>query len=116
MAITYSYTVEGTGTFPTDMLRYDHCWPSSSECAAEVLSLPPRPTNPEVIGKAREIVRALEGKPALLREVLRQLVGDHDHTLWHERRQVRLSGIIKPTDARWDSFGWSVVGKVERNR
>lgn len=24
------FTVEGRGSFPLDMLRYDHCWPSDS--------------------------------------------------------------------------------------
>lgn len=27
------FTVEGTGTFPFDMLRYDAAWPASSEDA-----------------------------------------------------------------------------------
>jgi hypothetical protein len=27
----YRYTVEGTGQFPVDMLRYDSCWPSTSK-------------------------------------------------------------------------------------
>lgn len=25
----YRYTVQGAGTFPVDMLRYDRCWPSN---------------------------------------------------------------------------------------
>lgn len=25
----HSFTVEGTGRFPFDMLRYDSCWPAS---------------------------------------------------------------------------------------
>lgn len=28
---TKVFTVEGRGTFPLDMLRYDACWPYSSE-------------------------------------------------------------------------------------
>lgn len=24
-----TFTVEGTGSFPTDMLRYDQCWPTN---------------------------------------------------------------------------------------
>jgi hypothetical protein len=28
MARIYTYTVEGEGFFPLDMLRYDCCWPS----------------------------------------------------------------------------------------
>ncbi|MAG26344.1 hypothetical protein CMI47_12410 [Candidatus Pacearchaeota archaeon] len=30
------FTVEGRGTFPLDMLRYDCCWPVSSEDAANI--------------------------------------------------------------------------------
>ena len=29
----YSFVVEGEGQFPTDMLRYDHCWPRTTEDA-----------------------------------------------------------------------------------
>ena len=25
----FEFTVEGSGEFPADMLRYDHCWPAS---------------------------------------------------------------------------------------
>ena len=25
------FTVSGQGTFPTDMLRYEHCWPAREE-------------------------------------------------------------------------------------
>lgn len=27
--IRFRLTVEGSGAFPIDMLRYDHCWPAS---------------------------------------------------------------------------------------
>lgn len=30
------FTVAGAGDFPMDMLRYDHCWPASSEDAAKL--------------------------------------------------------------------------------
>lgn len=30
---TYKFTVEGAGSFPTDMLRYDECFPDRSEDA-----------------------------------------------------------------------------------
>lgn len=31
-----SFIVEGTGMFPHDMLRYDRCWPASSNDAANL--------------------------------------------------------------------------------
>lgn len=31
-----TFSVEGFGEFPFDMLRYDSCWPSSSEDAAKM--------------------------------------------------------------------------------
>lgn len=31
------FTVEGRGEFPTDMLRYDACWPYGSADAAAIL-------------------------------------------------------------------------------
>ena len=37
-----TFTVTGTGQFPTDMLRYDQCWPATSEDA--VLMCPHRPS------------------------------------------------------------------------
>jgi hypothetical protein len=36
----YTYTVRGTGSFPTDMLRYDSAWPSAQEDAARVGAAP----------------------------------------------------------------------------
>lgn len=32
----YTFTVEGRGNFPTDMLRYDQCWPYQSLDAAAI--------------------------------------------------------------------------------
>lgn len=32
----YEYFVTGSGTFPFDMLRHDHCWPYSGEEAAKL--------------------------------------------------------------------------------
>jgi hypothetical protein len=32
----HRFTVEGTGPFPHDMLRYDACWPSTSEDASTI--------------------------------------------------------------------------------
>jgi hypothetical protein len=34
----YKYKVMGKGSFPTDMLRYDSCWPSKPEDAEKILA------------------------------------------------------------------------------
>lgn len=33
----YTFTVAGSGAFPTDMLRYDRCWPSTTEDAISIV-------------------------------------------------------------------------------
>ena len=33
---TYEYSVAGYGAFPLDMLRYDACYPATSEDAVEI--------------------------------------------------------------------------------
>jgi hypothetical protein len=33
---TYRFTVEGSWDFPTDMLRYDHCYPVDTDSALEI--------------------------------------------------------------------------------
>lgn len=38
MAKRYRYTVQGGGTFPVDMLRYDSCYPCDTESALNMLS------------------------------------------------------------------------------
>lgn len=30
------FDVKGVGTFPTDMLRYDQCWPSDTDSATKI--------------------------------------------------------------------------------
>lgn len=35
----YMFTVEGSGEFPFDMLRYDRCWPNASD--PDVINLAP---------------------------------------------------------------------------
>ena len=34
----YTFTVEGTGAFPIDMLRYDQCWPNSGSHDAQAIA------------------------------------------------------------------------------
>lgn len=36
------FTVKGNGMFPIDMLRYDNCWPATSEDAAKLAGRGPR--------------------------------------------------------------------------
>lgn len=111
MAKLHEFTVEGCGTFPVDMLRYDQCWPRrESQDVPEVLGLPPMPTDPKVAQKAREIIKLMQDKPDLISEVLRQLLGLQDDALFKGRRKVTLVGMNKPTAARWESFGWKVAG------
>lgn len=37
----YRYEVRGSGPFPADMLRYDQCWPQSSEFLGDILDQSP---------------------------------------------------------------------------
>ena len=37
-AYLHSVVVVGSGYFPVDMLRYDHCWPADTESAMEVVN------------------------------------------------------------------------------
>lgn len=39
---TFRFTVDGDYTFPLDMLRYDGCWPASSEDAVAMERKGPR--------------------------------------------------------------------------
>jgi len=110
MARRYEFTVEGRGWFPVDMLRYDQCWPRrESEDTPQILGPPPMPDDPQVAGKARRIIDAMRGKPEIMREVFRQLLGVHDDAMFNGTRQVTLVGVQKPTEGRWESFGWRVV-------
>lgn len=64
-----NYTVEGTGIFPFDMLRYDSAWPQH------------------------------ETDSGLIEASTRRSGG---------LLRVHLTGLRKPTDRRWESFGWKV--------
>ena len=80
-----AFTVEGTYPFPVDMLRYDACWPATSEDAvqlAESLAFRRRKDAGTQAG-------ILEGK---------------------RKRQVKLytNAQNRPTVGRWESFGWKV--------
>lgn len=111
----YTFTVEGTGMFPVDMLRRDECWPKTEQNdSPEILSAPRRTDDSDVAKQARRVIKALGGNTDLMREVLHQLLEEQEHRLWDKPRQVTLTGRYAPNEGRWRSFGWKVVGTVER--
>jgi hypothetical protein len=74
------FTVRGTGEFPYDMLRYDQCWP------------------------CREVDSPLLNSNEMLQA----------ENYFKTPRDVRIerrveSASVKPTVARWRSFGWGVL-------
>ncbi len=76
-----TYTVEGSGHFPIDMLRYDSCFPAS-EPDAHMIERINNPTKRSDLALHRVDVSTLR---------------DHrTHATIH-------------TPARWESFGWKVV-------
>lgn len=84
MAKKYRFTVTGKFPFPLDMLRYDVCYPVTSEDASTMsLSL----------GPIREAPR--------------------DENKLRTALEVTLISDRAPTEDRWSSFGWHVT-KTER--
>jgi hypothetical protein len=81
-----AFTVEGTYPFPVDMLRYDACWPATSEDAVQ-------------LGESCSFTRRMNRKD---NEVT------NDNT--KRKRQVKLytNAQNRPTVGRWESFGWKV--------
>jgi hypothetical protein len=73
------FTVEGNGRFPTDMLRYDRCWPASEK-------------DSNLISFTNDLQ-----------------VFDIGIETYRKNRKITLKGLIGPTIARWASFGWAVV-------
>lgn len=55
----HQFTVEGSGTFPYDMLRYDRCWPSTE---AHDSGLPYTPPHGGSLDKKRITLTGL-GEP-----------------------------------------------------
>lgn len=74
------FTVRGCGTFPFDMLRYDSCWPRTSD---------------DAINLAFEHPQDLAHYRTTPREI--QLI---------KRCELKSSG---PCVDRWASFGWRVT-------
>ena len=75
-----TFTVEGDGDFPFDMLRYDFAWPDSQKEIPDLISY----------------------------------LGEK----YKSPRQVTLKRVAfngeRPTDARWQSFGWKVIRVQDR--
>jgi hypothetical protein len=80
---TTTFTVEGTYPFPVDMLRYDACFPATSDDAVE-------------LGASCDFNRRRASSS----------IGEDK-----KRRRVKLATNLqnKPTVGRWESFGWRVV-------
>jgi hypothetical protein len=86
-AKTVIFTVEGKGTFPIDMLRYDACYPASEADSYATMW--------DVVNEGY----------ALRRVTLKHRVSK-DANLHHY-----------PTEDRWKSFMWKVVpGSIEYDR
>lgn len=75
------FEVTGTGSFPLDMLRYDHCAPHRGE-DSETLSVATQPYNKRIRGGQYEI----------------QLVSSDE--------SIVRNGATLP---RWESFGWKIT-------
>jgi hypothetical protein len=93
MSKYYRFTVEGSGEFPWDMLRYDSCFPIS---------------NAHVTGGMND-------------NILNMSMCHHDAKEYYKgNRQVELMKIVDsknevPTEGRWNSFGWKIV-KISFNK
>jgi hypothetical protein len=75
----FRFTVEGSGEFPVDMLRYDSAWPSSESDSYRISAHYGMP----------------DAKACERRKVELKAYG------WHKRWE--------PNQARWRSFGWNVT-------
>ncbi len=76
---TTEFTVEGRGAFPTDMLRYDACYPNSSE---DVLSMMIRPGDKRYLKNRKVTLRTDFGDitPARWASFMWHVVGGVSHT------------------------------------
>jgi hypothetical protein len=78
---TTRFVVKGRGRFPVDMLRYDACWPASSEDAGKITRLIADADHPDRFSETPVTEVALTVAP----------------------------GYGPPTVARWNSYGWAVA-------
>lgn len=72
--IRHHFTVEGSGPFPIDMLRYDHCWPETEQSSSGQIY-------DSFISRRKNF----------------------------PRYKIALVGVMPPTRARWESFGWKLI-------
>jgi hypothetical protein len=81
----HKFVVEGASSFPTDMLRYDHCWPATGDDASLI---------------------------SLLQARAHGLLVDEDDLSVKRITLVRdtETKVQGPEVGRWKSFGWEVVG------
>jgi len=77
------FTVEGSGPFPLDMLRYDQCYPATQQAVDQILV---SMDETRIIGERRQI----------------------ELFVAHPIRQHH-----KLTPERWESFGWTIVDSLE---
>ena len=95
MAYLVTFKVKGYGPFPVDMLRYDCCYPRSSESVSNMLThrdmlrKDGADTKPQIV----ELSHLSLAKPALPKNV----------------KGVWLGNICTPCVGRWASFGWQVI-------
>lgn len=78
-----TFVVEGQYPFPVDMLRYDACYPATSEDAVQ-------------LAESMNFIR-------------RNVLATQD--LEKRTRTVKLTTQLqnRPTTGRWESFGWKVI-------
>lgn len=86
----HTFIVQGRGHFPTDMLRYDHCFPVDTG-GAQLIT-----------GRLHQEYKVPDGNGG---EVARVRETDRAITLM----AYTSSKTWEPTKARWNSFGWGVI-------
>lgn len=61
---SHEFVVEGTFSFPTDMLRYDHCYPAGQDDVSKILDKAPRGEKMRVklAARAEKAWRPTEGR------------------------------------------------------
>lgn len=82
----YTVTSIRRNHFPTDMLRYNSCWPErGDDVNLLTIAYNRGPTKGMTIEEMEE-----------------------DHRYWDGVIRVNIVSIMAPTEGRWLSFGWSV--------
>lgn len=80
MKYRQTFVVTGKSNFPLDMLRYDHCWPDTSEDAVK-------------IGTDDPAIWAHPDSGVMAVFLSRHVSSPKD----------------LPTEGRWNSFGWKII-------